>query len=392
MSRPLRVHLVHQGFGDYVAALADGLAGLAEVGGDRREIDLAVTTVASGENALSQTRSIPGATHETVSLPRFRDPRSPFAAWSAARRLVARPCDVLHWQAGGNPWVDLAFSRVMGRRPTTVTVHDMRPHPGDESVLPGTFLAIDRLVRRADQVIVHAPHVQGQAVESGADPARVVVLAHGELGTRYLPPERLPLPPSTEPVVLFFGRAQGYKGLDLLAEAMPRVACEIDGAKLVVAGAGPSIDEVFPPGRSTEPWCELVRGRVPDDRVPEIFARAAVVALPYREASQSGVAALAAGLGRPVVASTVPGLTDIVEDGVTGLLVRPGSVPALADALIRVLGDPPLVAELGAGGYRAAVTGLSWSSIANELVRVYDGARDHWSDHGGRPERGGQQP
>lgn len=379
MNRPLRVHLVHQGFGDYVAGLVDGLeqAGAADGGADG--IELTVTTLASGSAALTSLRSAP-ARHRQVALPRFRDPRSPFAAARAVRDVLAEPCDVLHWQAAGNPWVDLALlvaRRRPGARnrraPLVVTVHDMQAHPGDRSVLPGTFAAIRGLARAADRVIVHAPHVRDQAVAAGVLAERVRVVAHGELATRYVPAEDLPLAPSEEPSILFFGRAQGYKGLDLIAAAMPAVAERVPGARLVVAGNGPSIAEVFPADRPPPPWCELHQGRVPDDAVPGLFGRAAVVVLPYHEASQSGVAALAAGFGRPVVATAVPGLSDLVRHDDSGLLVEPGSPEALAAALIDVLTDQDLAARLAAGAARAARTELSWTTIGRELVALYHG-------------------
>jgi glycosyltransferase involved in cell wall biosynthesis len=369
VSGPPRVHLVHQSFGDYVDGLLSGLRSLGP-----EAVDVRVTTISSGAATRSRLRSEP-VDHRRLVVPRFRDPRSPIRSMGVVGRLLAEPCDVVHWQAAGNPWVDLAYLRHLLRRgrgtPSVVTVHDMTPHPGDATVLPGTFRVIHHLVRRADRVVVHAPHIRDQAIAIGAEPDRVRILAHGELGTRYLPADRLPLPPSDEPVVLFFGRAQGYKGLDLAAEAMPAVAAAVPGARLVVAGSGPSIDQVFPPDRALPPWCELHRGPVPDDLVPELYRRARVVVLPYREASQSGVAALAAGLGRPVVASRVPGLADIVEDGHSGLLVDAGSAPALAAALTRVLSDRDLADRLSAGAHRVATTTLSWPTIAAELVGLY---------------------
>ena len=371
MSRPLRVHLVHQGFGDYV----DGLVGgLQHLGPDA--VELSVTTVISGPASLTRLRSSPEP-HRQLTLPRFRDPRSAVLAGRRVREVLAEPCDLLHWQAAGNPWADMALLRWLGRRrrpPAVVTVHDMQAHPGDRSVLPGTFAAIRRLVRKADRVVVHAPHVRDQAVTAGAEPDRVAVMAHGELATRYLPLDELPLAPSTEPTILFFGRAQGYKGLDVAAGAMGAVAERVPGARLVVAGSGPSIDEVFPPGVELPAWCELHRGRVAVDAVAELFRRAAIVVLPYREASQSGVAALAAGFGRPVVASRVPGLADIVADGRSGRLVEPGSVSALAEALVDLLADEAEAARLGAGGFELASTELAWPNIAKRLAALYHDA------------------
>ncbi|MEL6980893.1 MAG: glycosyltransferase family 4 protein [Actinomycetota bacterium] len=368
MTGPLRVHLIHQGFADYVDGL---LSGLDQLGSD--DVEVSVTTIISGPASLTTLRGN-HERHRVVALPRFRDPRSAMRAGRAVGKILQTPTDVVHWQAAGNPWVDLAFWRwIRSRRrhPAVVTVHDMQAHPDDRSVLPGTFPLIRQLARRADRLIVHAEHIRDQAIAIGADPARTSILPHGELATQYLPAERLPLPAATEPRILFFGRAQWYKGLDVAAQAMETVSRRVPDARLVVAGRGPSIDETFPPDRPAPSWCELHRGKVPTEDVPTLFAGAAAVVLPYREASQSGVAALAAGFGRPVVASRLPGLTDMVDEDVSGLLVEPGQVDALADALIRILTDPALVERLGRGAHERASTVLSWRSIADDLLGLY---------------------
>lgn len=381
VERPLRVHLVHQSFGDYVSALVDGM--VAASGAEA--VELSVTTITSGAATLSGLRSAGGdgdedranggapvsVEHRTV--PRFRDPRSPREAWRVVREVLDRDADVIHWQAAGNPWVDLAFSLLIGKRPTVLTIHDMQPHPGDRNVLPGTFFAIRRLARRARRVTVHAPHVRQQVIDAGVQPERVSVIEHGELATRYLPVDRLPLPPTNTPTVLFFGRAQGYKGLDLLVEAMTMLNSGRASrpAYLVVAGSGPSIDQLFPSEADIPDWCSVRSGHIPAEDVPDLFAEAALVALPYREASQSGVAALAAGFGRPAVATAVPGLADIIVDGETGVLVAADDPSAFAAGLSRVLDDPVIGRELGEGAYRAAETRLSWASITRELRAVY---------------------
>ncbi len=376
MPRPnLRVHLVHQSYADYVGALIDGLADPAAVlAGDQPTgaeppIDLHVSTILSGSARTSPRRGPVDV--QTYHLPRFRDPRSLPKALVLVRSLLAESHDVVHWQAGGNPWVDLAYSLLISRRPSVVTVHDMVPHPGDRNAIPGATKVVGRLARRADRVIVHAPHIHEQAASVGVDPARIVVMPHGELGSRYRPPDKLPLAPSSERSVLAFGRAQGYKGIDLLAEAMPRVVDRVPEAKLIVAGSGPSLDEAFPPGQPPPPWAEIHRGQVDDDAVTELFARAAVVALPYREASGSGVAALAAGFGRAVAASAIPGLQDVVEDGRTGRLFPANSVGALADCLIELLEAPNRTSDLGQGAFQAARTRLSWATIGDDLIDLY---------------------
>jgi len=79
--------------------------------------------------------------------------------------------------------------------------------------------------------------------------------------------------------------------------------------------------------------------------------------------------------GRPVVATSVGGLRDAVEDGVTGLVVPPGNPTALRAAIERLLGDASLRAELGANARRRAEESYPWAVAADALIAAYAGLR-----------------
>ena len=147
--------------------------------------------------------------------------------------------------------------------------------------------------------------------------------------------------PLDGPVVLFFGHVRRYKGLEDLVAAMPIVRERVP-ATLVVAG------RFFTPLRHVRALVErcgandVVRlhpGYVRGDEVEDLFSCADVVALPYREASQSGIVAQAALFGKPVVATEVGGLAEAVGD--LGILVPPASPDALAAGIVQALRDPP---------------------------------------------------
>jgi len=153
--------------------------------------------------------------------------------------------------------------------------------------------------------------------------------------------------------VLYAGRLSPEKGILELVEAAR-------GLNLVVAGDGPLRDRV--PG---------ALGFVPHDELDRLYARAAVVACPSRREG-FGVACLEAmAHGRPVVATSVGGLRDLVVDGETGLLVPPGDVSALQRALERLLGDVGLRRALGAAARERARVRFSWDAIAEATVAAY---------------------
>jgi glycosyltransferase involved in cell wall biosynthesis len=95
------------------------------------------------------------------------------------------------------------------------------------------------------------------------------------------------------------------------------------------------------------------------------------VCVPSRREGYGVVAREATARGRPVVATEVGGLSDAVEDGVTGLLVPPRDTAALRAALERLLTDAPLRFELGANARRRSEESYSWAAATDSLLAAY---------------------
>jgi glycosyltransferase involved in cell wall biosynthesis len=160
-------------------------------------------------------------------------------------------------------------------------------------------------------------------------------------------------PEADPPEILYAGRLSQEKGVLELVEATR-------GMKLVVAGDGPLRARV--PG---------ARGFVPNDELQGLYARAAVVACPSRREG-FGVACLEAmAHGRPVVATNVGGLRDLVIDGETGLVVPPRDPAALRAALNRLLADTGLRRRLGLAGRQRAHERFSWSAVTDATLAAY---------------------
>jgi starch synthase len=173
------------------------------------------------------------------------------------------------------------------------------------------------------------------------------------------------------PRVLFFGRIHRYKGLDCLIQAEPLITREIPDARIVIAGTG----EDF--GRYKEMMAgrdafEVYNYRIPYEEGARLFQQASVVALPYIEASQSGVIPTAYGFKRPVVVTDVGSLPEVVDDGKTGYIVPPRDPAALAGAIVSLLGDPEACRRMGEQGYAKLKTDMAWSTIAKSLLAVYN--------------------
>jgi glycosyltransferase involved in cell wall biosynthesis len=177
----------------------------------------------------------------------------------------------------------------------------------------------------------------------------VHVVPHVKIGedTRSVADE----PADGEPRVLFFGRIWEYKGLEYLIRAEPLITSKIPRARIVIAGTGENFNRY---GRMMlHPDRFIVHNEyISNEKRAELFSQASLVVLPYVEASQSGVIPLAYSFGKPVVATTVGGLPEMVDHGKTGYLVPPRDAKALAEAIVLLLQDQQQRRLFGTNGMR----------------------------------------
>jgi glycosyltransferase involved in cell wall biosynthesis len=154
--------------------------------------------------------------------------------------------------------------------------------------------------------------------------------------------------------MLFAGALERAKGVDVLLDAWPLVHARRPGARLVVAGRGSLAGEVD--ARALVPGSGIdAVGAVPRERVRELMDESALLVLPSRSEGLGRVVLEAWARERPVVATRVGGITELVADGETGLLVPPDDPVALADAVVRLLDDADTARAMGERGRRQVV-------------------------------------
>ncbi len=171
-----------------------------------------------------------------------------------------------------------------------------------------------------------------------------------------------PLP--EQPQALFVGVLERYKNVDGLAEAWRLAAPQVPHARLRLVGAGtlrPVVEQLLRDVPEQTSWDE----RLSQPEVSGALDESTLLVLPSRSEGMGRVIVEAFCRARPVVASRVGGIPDLVEDGRNGLLVEPGDTGALAGALVHVLTDPELAQRLAGGAHASADL---WASSAEEFA------------------------
>jgi glycosyltransferase involved in cell wall biosynthesis len=230
--------------------------------------------------------------------------------------------------------------------------------------------------RRSDAVLALSPYMARMAVHSGARAAAVHLVPNGvdaaEIG---LGPE--PQPPSADPQhLLFVGRLEGNKGIDVLLAAFCRLAPHWPGLHLTCIGSAD-------PRSGLEPLKEQLRAAQLSDRVHWLppqpreqlgahYREAALVVVPSRSETQSTVIMEAMAAGRAVLASDTGGNPMLVDHGTTGLLFRSGDAAHLADSLQELLAAPQRLAAMGLAGQQRQQLRFSRQASRQTLLRCID--------------------
>jgi glycosyltransferase involved in cell wall biosynthesis len=304
------------------------------------------------------------------------------SAEGTRRRRRARPDEGLVWsdprtwvrigrEARGHDRVVLVWvtplqapalavvARLAGAGRAIAMVHNGRPHERGPLDRMLTRVGLGRVGR----VVVHAPSIVDDLRHQGVTAEATVVP---------FPPQSAlaptPLPEGPLRMLLFGETARAYKGADVLLEAVAMLRRRRVALTLTVAGGVRSTEALRAAARrlGIEDSVDVRPGWVPDERLQALFAEHHLVVLPYRSATASGIVPLARAAGRPVVATAVGGLADVVHDGVDGILCEPGDPAALADALLEAWEARE---QLARGIPHPMPT---WSAVAAMVVGVVD--------------------
>ena len=248
--------------------------------------------------------------------------------------------------------------------PTVVTIHSPPTYVTGPKSLYG------QLVCTADQItaVSHATGRQLAAVVP--EVADRILTIHNALPMPDLEPSPLPYHPTN---LLCIGRLVEEKGFDVALEAFAQVRRDRPNARMTVAGDGAARPDLVVLARRLGLDDDVsFTGWIAREDVADLMNRATAVVVPSRWQEPFGLVALQGSqMARPVIATRVGGLPEVVEDGVTGLVVEPEDPSALREAMLAIIDNPHLAASLGKAGRNRAVSDFSVEECASAYDQVY---------------------
>jgi alpha-maltose-1-phosphate synthase len=360
------------GMHQYTADLANGIADCRLPIADCSVRIVTTTTLPHGRYSPAVRMAMPVTTHGTgfaregLDLGGYRRALAAIVSGGAldGSEVEAFKRPIVHF-TGVHLW-NVALVSALRRKGAAVihTLHDLRAHGG---VSHGRLIGLwNRLIIGSGaHLLVHGRLYREALIARGVAPSRITYapLLHGfwgyerEQGCRGAEEQigrtaAAPGEPSTNTkgsVVLFFGRVEPYKGVDVLLAAWETVRREVSDARLVIAG----------PSASGAMKCTTIRTSgdvewrdrlIEDAEAIDLFRSASLLVLPYRDATQSALVASAYRFGVPVIVTQTGALPEYVVPGETGWLTPPGDSEALAGVLRTALADPGRLQAMGGAG------------------------------------------
>ena len=318
-----------------------------------------------------------GVSELFVHLPRFLKEMESFCEEEAMEY------GVVHSHYWLSSWLGQRLAREL-RVPHVVTFHTlalikMQSRAGEME--PEEREAVEReAMLSADRIIAFSGHERDSMARLyGADPRKVMLAPCGVDLTKFRPMDqreaRRKLGLNGEKLLLYVGRVEPLKGLDLLVETAAQMEAEGDGVRMMVVGGGgpgePETDRVrqLAKERQVEGLIDFV-GRVNHDELPLYYNAADVCLVPSYYESFGLVALESMACGTPVVATRVGGLPTLVHHGHTGYLKSWRCPEAFANSVEMIISSERLQESLGTAARRRAEM-MGWPNVASMISDEY---------------------
>jgi glycosyltransferase involved in cell wall biosynthesis len=287
------------------------------------------------------------------------------AAWKLRKLLEDRRVALVHTHSSVDSWLGALAARSLGlavvrSRHVTIPIRRRRA----------------LVYRLAHRVITSGEAVRQLVAAAGVPPERIVAVPPGIDTGRFHPGvsgERVRAELGlTGPVVGLVANIRGSKGHDVFLDSARAVLRRHPSARFLIVGDGVGYGDVERRVAALELGHAVVMTGFRRD-IPEVMAALDVLTLPsLRSEASSQVIPQALAVGTPVVASTVGGSPELVENGVTGYLVPPGDAAALAAAVVATLDDTAGARAMARRGQARVTARFSMDAVMAHTIAVYE--------------------
>ncbi len=359
----MRIVLLALHFAEYSMHLATSLAKNNDV-----------LLILRHENRMAELGDIdvadlpPGLQIQEIPYFKLKDPRFILNSWRLVRSIIKFRADIIHVQEA--PMIDMVLALIFLRKiPYVLTIHDHVQHSGHDSKIKLRKIGCFNYLRKhCSAAIVHGNKIKNETEKIYPYISdRVFSILHGPLGLEVGENDDRTWKKGQ---LLFFGRVEEYKGLRYLISAVNRLSDSGLNLSVIIAGRGKDLDRQRSKIENNPVW-QIREGYASAEEVKDLMLSSNIIVMPYTDATQSGVAAMAMGYGRPVIASNVGSIPELVIDGYNGLLIPAKDIDALVNAINKLCTDDELCKKMASNSRELSTGSLSWDAISEKTVTVY---------------------
>jgi len=266
-------------------------------------------------------------------------------------------------------WSEVAHQTLRGEN-LFHTFHEIGSHVGHLSPLP----VVEAAIRDHSKVILHSLATYKRFLSiNGSEQLKTTIIPFGKFETLklYVKENAVVLPfTNKNPILLFYGFLQPYKGLDVLADAIRLLKADWGKFNLVVAGNG---DDPILPFFQSLPNVLVINRFMSNDEMMHLIRQSSLILLPYKSASQTGIIPTCTLYGKPFIATRVGAFPESVKDGYNGMLVDPNDANAFAEAIRKVVSNVSLQALLARGASEYGNNDeFDWNKIAQKTIAFFE--------------------
>lgn len=290
---------------------------------------------------------------------------SRFYIKDVCRAINSKPYELLYISCGYYSGEYVPFLRRFESDKLVVGLHEVCNHFNPNFNKPSKLLRF--LFKNDIRIVVYSEKSKEDILRYKQIQENNVTTIHFGLFTSYKTIKGVNMNNLPKDYILFLGVFRPYKGLSVLYEAVNHIKTDL---KCVVAGSGvdPAVDEMKKSNKFV-----IINHFLTNEELITLIQRSKFVVCPYLTASQSGIPQTSFVFNKPIVASDIDGINNVVFDGENGLLFKCGDSEGLAKCILRLNHDNYLLLQLshGASEFPVSHPEYSWQHIASEFLDIF---------------------